>query len=527
MAWSNRACMSVIVALTLGATSLGTASAQEPAVTIADACPAGIPTDVFDDVAAGDVHAEAIDCVAWYEVALGRAPGAYDPQATVTRGQMAAFLVRLLDRASHDLPEPRDQGFGDVVGHPFEDAINQLAELQVARGTSSDTFSPQGRVRRDQMASFIVRAHREVAGGLGSPGDRFDDLEGNPHESNVEVAAASGIVAGTGERTYSPRRAVSRAQMASFLARTLASVERYADDHGLVRLEVAPPAGPHHLRAMRAEGTTFHPAAPRVDGVAYRRSVESARLSNAAGTPLRIVYDLGGAYQQLVAGVGLRDTGASVHPRAQLEIFGDGRSLEILEVGFGELEPLDVDVTGVDELRLEILRVGDDPEMQSNALVLANARLLGEGATDLPDRYVDAGPFGPPTRYLDTAETTTANTNLHDRSVTIGGETYARGLRQSGIRAEFPAEFSFDLSREYPRLRGLVGLDDETAEGRSYRLEVRGDGRLLHDEVVTAGPARELDLDVDGVLRLELRMSVPPGTEDGARAAFADLRVER
>ena len=51
--------------------------------------------------------------------------------------------------------------------------------------------------------------------------DRFTDDQGDVHETAIDTAAAAGIAAGTGPGLFSPANAVSRAQVASFLARTL------------------------------------------------------------------------------------------------------------------------------------------------------------------------------------------------------------------------------------------------------------------------------------------------------------------
>ena len=55
--------------------------------------------------------------------------------------------------------------------------------------------------------------------GLGSPGARFSDDNGNFHEANIELIAAAGITLGTGPTTFEPSRAITRGEMAAFLNR--------------------------------------------------------------------------------------------------------------------------------------------------------------------------------------------------------------------------------------------------------------------------------------------------------------------
>ncbi|MDJ0925139.1 MAG: M64 family metallopeptidase [Acidimicrobiia bacterium] len=80
----------------------------------------------------------------------------YCPLNTVTRGQMAAFLVRALGytASSGDL-------FNDDNGTTFEDDINRLGTAGVTRGCNppiNDRYCPDNTVTRGQMAAFLRRA---------------------------------------------------------------------------------------------------------------------------------------------------------------------------------------------------------------------------------------------------------------------------------------------------------------------------------------------------------------------------------
>ncbi len=79
------------------------------------------------------------------------------PDTKVTRGQMAAFLVRALGYT--------DDGGGDIFtddgGSIFESEIDRLATAGVTKGCnppSNTKFCPDNEVPRDQMASFLARA---------------------------------------------------------------------------------------------------------------------------------------------------------------------------------------------------------------------------------------------------------------------------------------------------------------------------------------------------------------------------------
>ena len=109
---------------------------------------------------AGHVFAADIDWLASSGITKGCNPPAnnrFCPDDFVTRGQMAAFLVRALgytDTGSGNL-------FVDDDGHVFEADIARLATAGVTRGCNppaNNRFCPDDFVTRGQMAAFLRRA---------------------------------------------------------------------------------------------------------------------------------------------------------------------------------------------------------------------------------------------------------------------------------------------------------------------------------------------------------------------------------
>jgi hypothetical protein len=79
------------------------------------------------------------------------------PDSRVTRGQMAAFLVRALASPEYTGADR----FGDDNDSVFQDAIERLAQAGVTVGCNPPTnssFCPDSHVTRGQMATFLVRA---------------------------------------------------------------------------------------------------------------------------------------------------------------------------------------------------------------------------------------------------------------------------------------------------------------------------------------------------------------------------------
>ncbi len=140
------------------------------------------------------------------------------PDDNVTRGQMAAFLVRALD-----LPTGAPGAFIDDDG-VFEGQIEALAAAGVTRGCNppiNDQFCPDDNVTRGQMAAFL---HRALPGLETGTAPAFADSIGTTFEADIVWLGATGVTRGCNPPTndrFCPGDPVTRGQMAAFLTRAL------------------------------------------------------------------------------------------------------------------------------------------------------------------------------------------------------------------------------------------------------------------------------------------------------------------
>ncbi|MCP3974227.1 MAG: hypothetical protein GY720_07015 [bacterium] len=143
------------------------------------------------------------------------------PDDVVTRGQMAAFLVRALNLT--------DDGAGNLFDDDdtsiFEASINKLATAGITKGCNppdNTMFCPDEYVTRAQMAAFLVRAMGYADDG---GGDLFADDDGNIFETAIDKLATAGVTRGCnpaeGNTRFCPDEYVTRGQMAAFLHRAL------------------------------------------------------------------------------------------------------------------------------------------------------------------------------------------------------------------------------------------------------------------------------------------------------------------
>ena len=141
---------------------------------------------------------------------------------TVLVGVMVVLGV-VLPAGAQDQPSAGPGGFVDAVGHRFATEIAWLANVGITSGCDSageaPLFCPDDLVTRAQMASFLARA-LALAPGTGE--NRFADVAGT-HVANVNAVADAGITLGCNAdgTLFCPDDDVTRAQMASFLARAL------------------------------------------------------------------------------------------------------------------------------------------------------------------------------------------------------------------------------------------------------------------------------------------------------------------
>lgn len=167
------------------------------------------PPFVDDD---GSPYEPAIIKIADAGITSGCSNDLYCPYASVTRAEMATFLVRAFGLRGSSV-----DAFSDDGGSTHHASINALAAAGVTKGCQPSRFCPGSTVTRGELATFITRAL-----GLSIPSrDYFGDDNGSVHEPAINAVAAAGISTGCGSTRFCPTQSVTREQMAGFLANAL------------------------------------------------------------------------------------------------------------------------------------------------------------------------------------------------------------------------------------------------------------------------------------------------------------------
>ena len=146
--------------------------------------------------------------------------GLYCPTGTVTRAQMAVFLLKGKYGAGF-VPPACAGTFVDVpCPSQFADWIEEFAAEGITAGCGGGDYCPSQPVTRAQMAVFLLKA--EHGGAFVPPAcmGMFGDVPCPSQYANwVEQLAAEGVTAGCGGGNYCPNDPNIRGQMAVFLVK--------------------------------------------------------------------------------------------------------------------------------------------------------------------------------------------------------------------------------------------------------------------------------------------------------------------
>ena len=170
----------------------------------------------------GSVHEADINRIAAMGITRGCAttPTArYCPDAHVTRAQMAAFLLRATGEPD---PQPDfSNTFTDVQeGVWYTNYVLRFAQLGVDTG-SDGSWRPDDPLTRLDMAAWLTRMFDHITPAV-SPEGLFDDID-PADRPLVEGLYHAGVTRGCSAEPllYCPDEPVTRAQMASFITRSL------------------------------------------------------------------------------------------------------------------------------------------------------------------------------------------------------------------------------------------------------------------------------------------------------------------
>ena len=174
-------------------------------------------TSPFADVPGGAYYEDAVIWAVEQGITTGASDTLFRPDMACTRAQAVTFLWRA---AGSPAPQSDTMPFADVSSDSYYySAVLWAVENGITAGTSSNTFSPDAACTRAQIVTFLWRAQELPAADAVNP---FTDVAGSDYFFQAVLwTVERGITTGTGNTTFSPDMACTRAQIVTFLYRCL------------------------------------------------------------------------------------------------------------------------------------------------------------------------------------------------------------------------------------------------------------------------------------------------------------------
>jgi Domain of unknown function (DUF1929)/IPT/TIG domain/S-layer homology domain len=174
----------------------------------------------FLDVPQAHLFHEAVERLFRGGVTAGCGGGNFCPDDTVTRAQMAMFLMRAEHGEGYVAPAATGTVFTDVPSAALgAGAIEQAASEGIFAAGGS--FGPNDAVTRAEMAELLIKAEHGPAYVPPAATGKFADVPAAaPSAAWIERLAAEGITAGCGGGNFCPDDTSTRGQMAVFLVKT-------------------------------------------------------------------------------------------------------------------------------------------------------------------------------------------------------------------------------------------------------------------------------------------------------------------
>ena len=153
-----------------------------------------------------------------------------DVQITVLSSHASTWTAAVPVDACPTQAVPED-GFTDVAQtNRHESNVDCITWWGITQGTGDGTYSPDVALTRAQMATFLANVLTNAGVTLPSnPKNAFSDDDGSSHEHAIDQLAALGLVEGISRTEYGPGLDITRAQMATLLV----NVDEYAANRAL------------------------------------------------------------------------------------------------------------------------------------------------------------------------------------------------------------------------------------------------------------------------------------------------------
>lgn len=308
------------------------------------------------------------------------------------------------------------------------------------------------------------------------------------------AAAASGIYAlvGSASYTYGNLAGSIESTVNAWYPSTPPKGEAYLSD--IDWIDATNGWGPVERNQSVGESKENDGKKITLNGVVYEKGL-------GVNAPSEITYYLDGKSTLFTSDIGVDDEVGN-NGSVVFQVWADGTKQYDSGVmrGSSETKSIDLDVTGVEVLKLVVTDGGDNKNYDHADW--ANAKIF----SPLPDEDLylsdltwisSSNGFGPVERDMSNGESKRGD----GRPITLNGVVYPKGL---GAHAR--SEIVYGLEGRYATFTSVVGVDDEVGDRGSIVFQVWADGKQIYDSGLMLGstPSKNVHLDIDGVDLLKL-----------------------
>lgn len=178
----------------------------------------------FIDVHPGDWFYDPVCYVYSQGLMTGTSATTFEPNTSLSRAMLVAVLHRL-----EGSPQASGGDFTDVSdGDWYAQAVNWAASVGVVNGFDDGTFQPNAAITREQMAAILrnFAAYKGLDVSASGSLSTFTDAASVSDwaKESVEWAVGSGLIGGYEDSTLRPQGTTTRAEVASVLQRALGNV---------------------------------------------------------------------------------------------------------------------------------------------------------------------------------------------------------------------------------------------------------------------------------------------------------------
>ncbi|MBQ7871356.1 MAG: S-layer homology domain-containing protein, partial [Oscillospiraceae bacterium] len=176
------------------------------------------PSDAFSDLDKTQWYHEGVDFVLDNGLMKGMSDTVFVPNGEVTRAQLVTILYRLEGQPS---VEGLENPFKDVTENAwYAEAVIWAVNNGVVNGTSETTFDPNAAITREQIAAILFRYAGAEAVEEDHLKDFTDANQISAYAVDaMNWAVSEGLITGMGDGTVAPRATATRAQIATILMR--------------------------------------------------------------------------------------------------------------------------------------------------------------------------------------------------------------------------------------------------------------------------------------------------------------------